>query len=314
MSFMPTTVQNPLPPWITPAQPKGLMDNMMNPMTLIGMGLLSANQRSLTPPNYAGSMMNNLMMGQQLKRQGSKDQMEEQKFQLQKQAYERELKEKERLEQWRQSMPGILSPELQQTTGIMSPEAADPNSIINWIATSPDPNIQMKAFEMMMKHQEPKDPIKMGDDTLLDPTTFQPIWQDEPPVNYNQPFLPGGTPNLAYQNYEINKQKQLESIKPQDKWSDPDLDDQGNIVQKNKKDNKTEVLVKAPDQTTRMKWDAETDAARESLKAMGIEDLNKLHPSDYLLSPQIPGLIKTAKRKKFSEMGAQSGWVIEPVE
>lgn len=78
----------------------------------------------------------------------------------------------------------------------------------------------------------PKSPIKLAEgDSLYDPTTFKPIVQPKPKpvsvsrdarlvdpttgqpivdlapqeVDYNKAFLPDGTPNKAYQGYELNK-------------------------------------------------------------------------------------------------------------
>ena len=67
---------------------KTLLNKVMNPMTLIGTGLLSANQESLTPPNYTGPVMNNLLMGQQFKRQSSKDAMDQEEYGLKKREHE----------------------------------------------------------------------------------------------------------------------------------------------------------------------------------------------------------------------------------
>lgn len=53
----------------------------------------------------------------------------------------------------------------------------------------------------------PKAPIKVGkDDRLIDPNTYQPLVDAvAPPTNYNQPFLADGTPNQAYQDFQLKK-------------------------------------------------------------------------------------------------------------
>lgn len=50
------------------------MGLLSNPLFNAGMGLLSANTRSTTPPNYAQSVMQSLMMGQQMKQQAEESQ------------------------------------------------------------------------------------------------------------------------------------------------------------------------------------------------------------------------------------------------
>lgn len=80
----------------------------------------------------------------------------------------------------------------------------------------------------------PKDPIKLGnDESLYDPNTYAPLVKSQPSpmtlgrdsrlinpetgaemvgmappeVDYNKPFLPDGTPNTGYQQYEVERAK-----------------------------------------------------------------------------------------------------------
>jgi hypothetical protein len=60
------------------------------------------------------------------------------------------------------------------------------------------------AFSMLQDANKTKEPIKLGkDDRLFDPNDLsKPLVGAAPDkINYNQPFMPDGTPNTAYQEY-----------------------------------------------------------------------------------------------------------------
>lgn len=60
------------------------------------------------------------------------------------------------------------------------------------------------AAQMLAQAMKPKEPIKLGaTDRLIDPSNYSELVKAAP--NPNQPFNPDGTPNKAYQDYELAK-------------------------------------------------------------------------------------------------------------
>lgn len=61
----------------------------------------------------------------------------------------------------------------------------------------------IKAFQYEQNLKKQNAPVKVGkDDRLVDPLTYKELVGAAPEkIDYNKPFLPDGTPNLAYQDY-----------------------------------------------------------------------------------------------------------------
>lgn len=85
----------------------GILGNFNNPMTMAGLGILSANTPSLTPPNYAQSVMQNLLLGNQMQRQmtaeerqAREDEMRQKEYEIKLQEYERKVEKENKMSQW----------------------------------------------------------------------------------------------------------------------------------------------------------------------------------------------------------------------
>jgi hypothetical protein len=93
-----------------------------------------------------------------------------------------------------------MSAQMQSSTPSLmadNPNRAKLESIMS--AVGPDALAQYA-----LKSMAPKEPIKLGaTDRLIDPTSYGQLVGAAP--NPNQPFNPDGTPNQAYQQYELSK-------------------------------------------------------------------------------------------------------------
>lgn len=96
----------------------------------------------------------------------------------------------------------IKQQEMQQLMNAMS--GAQAPMLPGRTPTFQHPDIQQMALAREIQNSQPQSPIPVGENTrLYDPVTQQVILDASPnPTNYNQPFLPDGTPNQAYQDYQ----------------------------------------------------------------------------------------------------------------
>jgi len=103
---------------------KGFEGLLGNPMFQAGMGILSANAPSLTPPNYMGGAMKGLMQGAQYAQQQKEMEMKKKLYDLQVQEAEDKRKANLANMTYLANMPtNNLTPEEEQTVGVMSLEA-----------------------------------------------------------------------------------------------------------------------------------------------------------------------------------------------
>lgn len=136
-----------------------------NPLFNIGMGLLSSNQRSLTPQNPVNHIMQNLMMGQQLKFQSQRDQR---------------ATEKHEAEMARLNTPVHREP-IKMGKTLLDPHTYKP------LYTEPESDEVIQGADGYKYYQN------SGERVLPDVVA---------PTDYNSPFNPDGSPNQAYQDYQ----------------------------------------------------------------------------------------------------------------
>jgi hypothetical protein len=197
-----------------------------NPMMNIGLGILANNQG-----NY-GSAMAALGKGAQ---QGVQNTQTSRQAQMQQAIYKMKLDEAKRaLEQqkkqeeflktygqpnatqesttqapdtWQNAMQGQDAPNFNmqrvagQTTTTQTPYFDQNKALLGAVQNGA---IDFKDYVTLT--QKDKSPIKASaGDIFLDPTTYKPLYSAPEKVDYNKAFLPDGSPNTAFQEYETGK-------------------------------------------------------------------------------------------------------------
>jgi hypothetical protein len=197
-----------------------------NPMLNIGLGILANNQG-----NY-GSAMAALGKGAQ---QGVQNTQTSRQAQMQQAIYKMKLDEaKKALEQqkkqeeflktygqpnatqesttqapdtWKNALQGQDAPNFNmqrvagQTTTTQTPYFDQNRALLGAVQNGA---IDFKDYLSLT--QKDKSPIKASaGDIFLDPTTYKPLYSAPEKVDYNKAFLPDGSPNTAFQEYETGK-------------------------------------------------------------------------------------------------------------
>ena len=198
---MPATYGLPSYPMTTSTLPKKKEINDVDAMSRIGQ-LIAAYSGTYDTVGGRSAAVQNLMQG------FSKDNRYSQMMDLRTQEHEsrQEIKDM-KLEEMRQEierqeaidaynnpplstgsvqgLPAVgvdspsLLPQSPDNQGLPQLQQEDPYlTELKRAATShPDPTIRMNAQKQLYEMRKPKAPIKMGDDTLLDPKTMTPIWE-----------------------------------------------------------------------------------------------------------------------------------------
>lgn len=209
---------------------KGLLDNMPAMDTPEGQGLLQAAFSLMSAQKYPGQkgalagalgdagrsylQTTNQSRDQMMRRKMLDAQMEAQQMQLE--AARRQQAERERMEAAirdqfspmgaSQAMAGGGGPTVANAQRMGQMPQFDPLALLR--------SGGVGALEQGLKIKDaitpkPKAPLKLGEnDRLLDPDTYKELVspvQKPQVIDYNKPFLPDGTPNKAYQEYDITK-------------------------------------------------------------------------------------------------------------
>lgn len=139
---------------------KGFEGLLGNPMFQAGMGILSANAPSLTPPNYMGGAMKGLMQGAQYAQQQKEMEMKKKLYDLQLQEAEDKRKANLANMTYLANMPtNNLTPEQEQTVGVMSLEALNTppsrEKMGRYMATqAPTVEGRLKGYELMQPEDQ----------------------------------------------------------------------------------------------------------------------------------------------------------------
>lgn len=132
-----------------------------DPRLIMGLSLLNAGN----PQGGYGGILNSALAYNALQRRGQNDDLKRKLYEMQINQYQRRAdQEKKANEYYSGGMP-------------MAPFNNETEAYINFLSNSPLPEDKRTAIEMRIDAAKGKEPIKMGDDTLLDPDTYQPIWQ-----------------------------------------------------------------------------------------------------------------------------------------
>lgn len=206
----------------------GLLDFISSPA---GVGLLSAvaggmaGARRGTPINNVGRGLVTGLQGyagaQDQLKQESENALTKQMRQMQMQQLQQQMEQQKAQQAWKAGLPGVMNKKVDVTAPF---QADDPfgegigAGLSNIVGQAPDMQARQdylmqpdspfadKLIERELFPQK-KAPIKVGE-RLIDPDTYQPVYEAPVQVDYNKPFLPDGSPNPAYQEYATRKARE----------------------------------------------------------------------------------------------------------
>ena len=207
-----------------------------------GIGLLSVAAGAMTgarrgePWNTAGRGLTAGLMGyagaQELARNEKKSAVEERFKALQMGQLQRQIEQQKAQDAWRAGLPGIMNnaqPKVEQFqpddpfnqgsaafgegvggqqvgSGMVNVHPGNPQALQDYLMNKDSPF----ADELIKQQIMPKAPdYKVVGNTLLETGRggVKPVYTTPDKVDYNKPFLPNGSANPAYQQYEIDRSR-----------------------------------------------------------------------------------------------------------